>query len=341
MGRYGTAKRPACGRCSRMVALVGHEIDQVVNMERVSAGEQARRARLKIVVDDGAARHGVERHTCVGRKRIFGNKAHGKQQRVTRNAALGAWNRRVMVIDLAHDNGFELRGAFNAHDRRRRMQRNAEVIEALHDIASQAARRGVDFEYAGHARACEREAARHDEADVARTKNHHIAARSATLQVHEVLRRSGREHARGARARRSERASAAFTRARRKHRRTRRNGLLALRRHDFNRNVARAFATVFHAQHACIANNVHIETLERRELARSIFGTGEFLAKTVQAEAVVNALLQNAALVAFAIDEHHARALARSRSGRRDARRAAADNGDVVFERIARGMRGA
>ena len=160
------------------------------------------------------------------------------------------------------------------------------------------------------------------------------------MQVHEILRRSGREHARGARTRRSERASAAFARARRKHRRARRNGLLALRRHDFNRNVARAFATVFHAQHTRIANDVHIETLERRELARSIFGTGELLAKTMQSEAVVNALLQNAALVAFAIDEHHARALARSRSGRCDARRAAADNGDVIFERIARGMRG-
>ena len=337
MGRYRTAKRPARGRRSRMVALVGHEIDQVVNMERVSAGEQACRTRLKIVVNDGAARHGVERHARVGRKRIFGNKAHGKQQRVTWNAALGAQNRRVTVIDLAHDDSLKLRGAFNAHDRRRRMQRNAEIIEALHDIASQTARRGVDLEHAGHARAREREAARHDEADVARTKDHHIAARSTALQVHEVLRRPGREHARRARARRSERASAAFARARHKHRRARRNGLLALRRHDFHRNVARAFAAVFHAQHARIANDVHIEALERRELARSVFGTGEFLAKTVQAEAIVDALLQNAALVAFAIDEHHTRAFARSRSSRGDARRAAADNSNVVFERGARG----
>ena len=171
-----------------MVSFIGHEIDQVVNMKRVSAGEQARRACLKIVVDDGATRHGVERHARIGRKRIFGNKAHGKQQRVARNATLGTRNRCVMAINFAHDDSFKLRGAFNAHDRRRRMQRNAEVVEALHNIASQAAWRGVDFEHAGHTRAREREATRHDEADVARTKNHHVAAGSTALQVHEVLR---------------------------------------------------------------------------------------------------------------------------------------------------------
>ena len=171
------------------------------------------------------------------------------------------------------------------------------------------------------------------------------AVRAADQRVDQVLGmrhqpedvESGREHARGARARRSERASAAFTRARRKHRRTRRNGLLALRRHDFHRNVARAFAAVFHAQHARIANDVHIEAFERRKLARSIFRTGEFLAKTVQAEAIVDALLQNAALAAFAIDEHHTRAFARSRSSRGDTRRAATDNSNDLFERGARG----
>lgn len=63
---------------------------------------------------------------------------------------------------------------------------------------------------------------------------------------------------------------------------------------------------------------MHIEAFERRKLARSIFRTSEFLAKTVQAEAIVDALLQNAALVAFAIDEHHTRRLcARPKQPRR------------------------
>ena len=47
-------------------ALCGSMIDEIVDMERVAAGEQARHVGFEIVIDQSAARHRVKRDACGG-----------------------------------------------------------------------------------------------------------------------------------------------------------------------------------------------------------------------------------------------------------------------------------
>ena len=167
-----------------------------------------------MVVDARAARGVVQLHAGALRHLVFWQQAHRQEQRVAGHTRFGAGDHlQGPGIHARHVHGGQAAFALEARDGGAQMQGNAEVVEALHDVAAQPGRMGHDLEHTHHLGALAHHAPRHDEADVARTQHDHTAAGQASLQVHEVLRASSRMHARRAAARHVERAEAPLARS--------------------------------------------------------------------------------------------------------------------------------
>ena len=85
------------------------------------------------------------------------------------------------------------RAAVDLDDRGRQVQRNIEVVQALHDVAVEAVGVRHDLEDAGHLDPFQGQAPRHDQPDVARAEDGDTAAGQHAVQVDEALRQPGRE----------------------------------------------------------------------------------------------------------------------------------------------------
>lgn len=77
--RFGACCRPSCGGGSRAFRFGGHIVRKVVDMQDVSAGEDARDVRLQVLVHACAAGTRVELNACGTGDLIFGNEAHREQ----------------------------------------------------------------------------------------------------------------------------------------------------------------------------------------------------------------------------------------------------------------------
>ena len=212
------------------------------------------------------------------------------------------------------------------------MQRNAEVVQALHHVATQARRMRHQLVHAHHLGSLRRQTARHDQPDVSRPEDHRATPGQAPLEVHEVLRAARREHARRTRARQVERAQPALARAGGQHHGARRDGMRAARVHRVHRerrSVVRA--PRIDGRHAGARQHVHRARVRKRvDLALRVLGTRQLHAEAVQPEPVVHALLEDAAQLLLAVEQKHARALLRGRLGCGDAGCPAARHRHVV-----------
>ena len=157
-------------RCSRTgtLGLGRHVIGQVVHMQHVAAGKDARHARLQTLVHHGAARARVKLNTRAYRKLVLGNQTYRKQQRVARNDALGPRNGRQIFVDLAHLDGLHAVVPNHACDGGGQVQRNAKIVQAILYIAAQAVGVWHKLVHALDRNPLERAATRHDEPNVAR-----------------------------------------------------------------------------------------------------------------------------------------------------------------------------
>ena len=297
-------------------------------MQDVAAGEDAGNRGLARLVDGGAAGHRVERDARRGRELVLGEEPDGKHQRVARDRLLGTGDRRARGgVHFGDDDALNALLAEDAHDGVVELERDAVVDEALHDVAVQA--RGIRHELGDelHLGALPRHAARHDEPDVAAAEDDDLAPGEEALHVHEPLRAARGVDAGRARAGDRKRAARALAAA---HREDDRAGAEA---HEAALRVhADDLAVLRDGENHRVGPDFGAGLLGLLHEAARVFGPGELFAEVVQAEAVVDALAQDAARGGVALQDDDARV--RPRLARRDrggeAGGTAADDGDVA-----------
>ena len=167
---------------------------------------------------------------------------------------------------------------------------------------------------------------RHDEADVAGAENDDALSDHIALNVHIPLRRARRKNAGAACAGNRDRAARAFPAAHRQHDGLRSDLLIAVCGVDAADVLFRR-----HIQHHRVGQNGHGGLAEHFKEPPSVLRPGQLLLKVMQAKAVVDALVQNAAQLAVALQDQNiaqARVIGRARCGKSGG--AAADNGKLT-----------
>ena len=171
---------------------------------------------------------------------------------------------------------------------------------------------GVDLEYAEHLDPLEGEAAGHDQADVAGAEDDHPPPRQQPHHVDELLRQPRGEHARGPLAGNPDGPASILARAHGQHHRAGINGADALAtRHQLQPPDGTDVVDVGVGQHV----DAVVDHL--LEVTLGVFRPGQFLTEMVQTEAVVDALPEDAAGLALAVDQQDllGAALARAEGG--------------------------
>ncbi len=199
-------------------------------------------------------------------------------------------------------------------------------MQALHDVARQAAGIGHDLDARQHLRALQRHAARHDQADVAASEDDDAAAAHVALKVQIALRRAGGKYARRAVAGNADRAARALAAAHCEHHGFRGQRLIAaLRAYDVHGSIRS------NIQHHRVGQHRNGGVFEHVDEAARVFGAAQLLLEAVQAEAVVNALVQNAAKLLIALDDEDVfQAVLGGAHGRGQTGGAAADDNQII-----------
>ena len=206
------------------------------------------------------------------------------------------------------------------------VERDVVVVQALHDVAVEAGGERHQLDAGEHLRALQRHAARHDEADVAGAEDHHALAGHVALQVDELLRGTGGVDAGAAGARGAQRAARTLAAAHREDDRLGGDDLHAVRA----RNAGHGVRLAVHGEDGRVGLDLDAHLAGAVDVALRVLGAGQLLLEAVQAEAVVDALAQNAARVVLALEnEQVVDAILLRRNGSREARRASADDENV------------
>ena len=307
--------------------LVGNEIHEVVHMDDVACRENPQLAGLAPLIDNRAARQRVYREAEPSRKLVFGNQPDGEKHRVAVDLKFRPGNRAHLVVDFCHRDARDAVFSVNRNDGMRKMERNIIVVQALDDISREAVGERADFQHRLHFAAFQRHAPRHDQADVAGAENHDFLSGNISFHIDHALRRARRIDACGPRARNPYRAARALAAAHRQH-----DGL-SFEFHDAARRIDGANGLVLpHFQDHRVDEDLDLwQVFHKIVTTLRVAGAGQFFFEMVQAEAVVNALLQNAACLAVALQhENFLRAVLLGAERRRKSRRAAANDDDVV-----------
>ena len=164
------------------------------------------------------------------------------------------------------------------------------VVQALLDIARQTARIGLHLINALHMRALQRHAARHDQADIAAAQNDDFMADHDVLQIDIILRNACGINACGALPGNGKRAARAFTAA---HCQKHRIGL-KLQQPAFPAGGGNDLIPA-DIQYGAVRDGFNPRLDHLIDKALGVFRPGQGLAKTCQAEAVVDALTQDSA----------------------------------------------
>ena len=173
-------------------------------------------------------------------------------------------------------------------------------MQALHDVPVQT--RGIrhQLDAGEHLRALERHTPRHDEADVAGAENDDALSGHVALDVHVALRRTGCENAGAACAGDGDRAACALPAAHRQHDGLRGDLLIAVCGVDAADVLFRR-----HIQHHRVGQDTDGGAAEHTDEPSRVFRAGQLLLEVVQAEAVVDALVQNAAQLTVALKDQN------------------------------------
>ena len=121
----------------------GNIVHKVVHMQHVAAREDARHAGLEAFVDNGAVRHAGERCARAEGELVFRDQTDGQKQRIAGIVLLSAGHR-LAVLHAGQRDALDPLLTLDVHDGVAQLQRDAEVIETLDDIALESA--GVRLE---------------------------------------------------------------------------------------------------------------------------------------------------------------------------------------------------
>ena len=245
---------------------------------------------------------------------------------------LGAGDGLEVVVHLRHLDAGDVLASFDFGHGMREEKRYVVVVKALDDVSHKTGRL-LHYLYAGeNLRAGERESPRHDEPDVARAEYHHAASRHDAVHVDETLDGARRIDARRSRSRRHQRPSRTLAATHGENHGARLVNLEpAAWRH--RRDLRTAVRLRRDVQHHRAADNRDAERIRLVDKPLRVFGAGQLLLEAVEPEAVVDALLQNAARRVVTLDDkdvRRARLLRRAGSG--ESRRSRAH--DKHIERV-------
>ena len=218
----------------------------------------------------------------------------------------------------------------NVHDGVGQIQRDAVILQALDDIAVEAAGIGHELHAGQHLRPLQRHAPGHDEADVPAAQDHHPAAGHVALQVHEFLGGAGAVNAGAAGAGDGQRPPGPLPAAHGQHHGLRLKHLQSV----FPAHGGDAPVPA-HGQHRYPGADVDPHFPGGVDVPPGVLGAGQFLLEAVQPEAVVDALAQDAPGLILPLQHDQAvNALLFRGDGGGQARRARADHQYVHPDRV-------
>ena len=267
-----------------------------MHMHHIAAGEHAGDAGLHILVDHCALGVGVHGDARLPGQLIFRDQANAEQDGVHIKFHLGARDGAAVFVHLGNGGLFHAGLALNIHDGMGQIQGDVEVLQALHDVAGQAAGIRHDLHAGQYFGTFQRHAAGHDQADVAAAQNEHPFAYQIALHVDIALGRTGGVDTGRAAARNANGTAGALPAAHAEDDASGFQDLIALFPADAVDLFVRGDVQHHRAQ-------LHPDTggAQQFNAAACVFRAGELLAKAVQAEAVVDALVQDAAQLVVAL----------------------------------------
>ena len=323
-----TARRDvAGGLTARRPRLLGHVVHQVVDVEHIARGKHAGYAGLQALVHGGAVGDGVELHPGGAAQLVLRDQAAGQQQGVALIALLRARDGPVFPVHLGDGNRLHPLFALDVHHRMAQLQGDAVVVQALDDVPLQPAGIGHQLRHHLDLGPLQGHAAGHDEPDIAGAQDDHLPTGHIALHIHQPLGGARGVDARRAAAGYAQRAPGPLPAA---HGQDDRLGVEleqpVLPVHGGDGLIRRQI------QHHGVQLIGDAQLLHLLNEPPGILGAGELLLKGVQAEAVVNALVQDAAQLVVPLQDEdipQARLVGRRRSSQ--PRRAAADDDKFVF----------
>ena len=305
--------------------LLGDEVHQIVDVEHVAAGEDAGHGGLQLLVHHGAGGAGGDLHAGHLGELVLRDQAHGQQQGVAGEILFRAGNGLEIGPDLGHGDALEVLAAVDVHDGVAQEQGDAEVVQALDDVPLEAAGVGHQLHAGVDLGAQEGHAAGHDEADVAGAQDDHLFAGHDALQIGELLGGAGGEDAGAALAGGAQGAPGPLAAAHAED-------------HGLGLNLLEAVLPG-HAGDHLVGGHVDdhglglIGDLIGQDLfdePLGVLGAGQLLLEGVEAEAVVDALLEDAAQPLFTVQDQDVAGAGFIGADRRSqARRAAADDENI------------
>lgn len=204
--------------------------------------------------------------------------------------ALGAGDGAAVGADLGDRHAGVALAALDVDDGVAEVERNAKIVEALDDIALEAAGIGHQLSNGEDFCALERHAAGHDEADVAAAKDDDAAADHAALDVDKALRRPGGVDARRTEAGDVQCAARPFAAAHGEDDALRLNCKAAVYRVECGDGLVRR-----DAEHHRVQQERDVPLRGLIDESLGIFRAGQLLLEGVESEAVVDALVEDAA----------------------------------------------
>ena len=114
---------------------LGNVVHQIVHVKHVAAGENAFRAGLQLVVYVGAGGDAVHLHAGPSGQLILRDQAHGEQKGVTAVLLLRAGDRFAVRAYLCQGDAGHSLLALDVHYGMAQFQRDAVVVQALHDVS--------------------------------------------------------------------------------------------------------------------------------------------------------------------------------------------------------------
>ena len=282
-------------------------------MQHISGGKYAGNGCLQGFIDHRSVRNAA--HLCAeaDRQFIFGKETHGQEQRVAVIVLFRSRNRFAVRTDFRDHDAFHTFLPLDPHYRVRELKRNAEVIQALHDVPLQAA--GIRHQLGAdqHPGAFQRHAPRHDETDVPGAQDDNPAAGQIALYIDQPLRCSRRKYTRRTETGYVQGAAASLAAA---HGEDQGFGLqekkpvLLIDRHDMLAAVLPL--TDVHDHRVQLVFDFALVYLVGISLC--VFGPGQLFLECMEAEAVVNALIEYTAEPVFSFEYEYA-SLSRIKGG--------------------------
>ena len=214
---------------------------------------------------------------------------------------LGAGDGLHLLVHLGDGDAGHALLALDVHHGVAELQGDAVVVQALDDVALQAAGIGHDLRHDLDLCALEGQTAGHDEADVAAAQDDHLPAGHIALHVDQTLGRTGAVDARGTEARDVQRAAAALTAAHGQDDGPRLDLEQAVNLVHGGDDLVRADGEDHGQELIFDAALKHLV-----DEALGVLGAGQLLLEGVQAEAVVDALVQDAAQLVVALQDQDA-----------------------------------